>query len=53
MLIDDVKIEVTAGNGGNGVVAFSKLKDVRGPTGGKGGDGGGIYFRGISKLRCA
>ena len=50
MLIDDVKIEVTAGNGGNGVVAFSKIKDVRGPTGGKGGDGGGIYFRGISNL---
>ena len=50
MLIDDVTIEVTAGNGGNGVVAFSRIKDMRGPTGGKGGDGGNIYFRGISNL---
>ncbi len=50
MFIDDVKIEVTAGNGGNGVVAFSKIKDMQGPTGGKGGDGGNIYFRGISNL---
>ena len=50
MLIDDVKIEVTAGSGGNGVVAFSKIKDMHGPTGGKGGDGGNVYFRGISNL---
>jgi len=50
MFIDEVKIEVTAGNGGNGVVAFSKVKDMQGPTGGKGGDGGNIYFRGISNL---
>ena len=50
MFIDDVKIEVTAGNGGNGVVAFSKTKDTRGATGGKGGDGGNVYFRGISNL---
>lgn len=50
MLVDDVTIEVTAGSGGNGVVAFSKIKNRRGPTGGKGGDGGNIYFRGISNL---
>jgi len=50
MFIDDVKIEVTAGNGGNGVVAFSKIKNMRGATGGKGGDGGNVYFRGISNL---
>jgi len=50
MLIDDVTIEVTAGNGGNGAVAFSKIKNMRGPTGGRGGDGGNIYFRGISNL---
>ena len=50
MLIDDVTIEVTAGNGGNGAVAFSKIKNMRGPTGGRGGDGGNVYFRGISNL---
>jgi len=50
MLIDEVTIEVTAGNGGNGVAAFSKIKNMRGPTGGKGGDGGNIYFRGVSRL---
>lgn len=50
MLIDDVTIEVTAGNGGNGAVAFSRIKNTRGPTGGKGGDGGNVYFRGISNL---
>lgn len=50
MLIDDVKIEVTAGNGGDGVVGFSRIKDMHGPTGGKGGDGGDIYFKGISNL---
>ena len=50
MLIDDVTIDVTAGNGGDGVVAFSKIKGMRGPTGAKGGDGGDIYFRGVSSL---
>lgn len=50
MLIDDVTIKVATGSGGSGVVAFSKIKNVRGPTGGKGGDGGNVYFRGVSDL---
>ena len=50
MLVDDVTIKVTAGSGGSGMVAFSKIKNRRGPTGGKGGNGGKIYFKGVSDL---
>ncbi len=50
MLIDDVKIKVKAGNGGNGIVAFSKIKMTLGPTGGDGGRGGNVYFEGLSDL---
>ena len=50
MIIDDVKIKISAGNGGSGVVAFSKTKMVLGPTGGNGGKGGDIYFEGVSDL---
>ena len=50
MLIDDVKIRVKAGNGGNGIVAFSKIKMTLGPTGGDGGRGGNVYFEGLSDL---
>ena len=50
MLIDDVKIKVKAGNGGKGAVAFSKVKMTLGPTGADGGQGGSVYFEGISDL---
>jgi len=50
MMIDDVKIKVKAGIGGRGAVAFSKVKMTRGPTGGDGGQGGNIYFEGVSDL---
>lgn len=50
MLIDEVKIKVSAGKGGNGAVAFSKVKMELGPTGGKGGNGGDVYFEGVSDL---
>lgn len=50
MLIDDVKIKVHAGRGGDGAVAFSKTKMSLGPTGGNGGDGGSVYFEGISNI---
>lgn len=50
MIIDDVKIKVVAGNGGNGVAAFNKLPMALGPTGGNGGDGGSIFFEGVSDL---
>ena len=48
MLIDDVHIEVIAGKGGAGKVAFNSTKMSLGPTGGNGGRGGSIYFEGVS-----
>jgi len=50
MLTDEVKIKVLAGRGGNGVVAFNKIKMNLGPTGGTGGKGGNVYFQGVSNL---
>src|SRR3989338_6838835 len=50
MIIDDVTITVTAGNGGNGIVRFNKTKMALGPTGGSGGNGGDVYLRGVSDL---
>jgi GTP-binding protein len=50
MLTDEVKIKVHAGKGGDGVVAFNKTKMSLGPTGGKGGNGGNVYFLGVSDL---
>jgi GTPase len=50
MLIDDIKIRVQAGKGGNGMAAFNKTKMNLGPTGGNGGNGGNIYIEGITDL---
>ncbi len=50
MFTDEVKIKVFAGRGGDGVVAFNKVKMSLGPTGGKGGNGGSVYFEGVSNL---
>lgn len=50
MLIDDVKIKVRAGWGGNGAVAFNSTKMSLGPTGANGGNGGNVYFEGVSDL---
>ena len=46
-MIDYAKIEVKAGNGGNGIVSFRREKYIPkgGPDGGDGGDGGSIYFQ--------
>lgn len=52
MLIDDVTIRVRAGSGGKGAVAFDKNKLALGPTGADGGNGGSIYFEGISDLNA-
>ncbi len=47
MFLDRAKIFVKAGDGGDGCIAFRREKYVPfgGPSGGKGGDGGDIYFR--------
>jgi len=50
MITDEIKIKVEAGKGGNGVVGFDKNKMAIGPTGGKGGIGGNVYFQGVSNL---
>lgn len=52
MLIDEVTIKVKAGNGGKGAVAFNKNKGALGPVGGSGGDGGSVYFEGVSDLNA-
>lgn len=50
MLIDDVKIKIRAGQGGNGAVAFNRTKMSLGPTGASGGKGGDVYLEGVSDL---
>lgn len=50
MLIDDVKIRVSAGHGGHGRVSFQKIKMALGPTGASGGRGGDVCFLGVSDI---
>ncbi len=50
MLIDDVTIKVEAGKGGRGKVAFNSDMNSLGPTGADGGNGGNIYFEGVTDL---
>lgn len=45
--IDEAKIYIEAGRGGNGACSFLRLKfmPTGGPDGGNGGDGGSVYLR--------
>ncbi len=47
MFIDNIKIYLKAGDGGNGAIAFHREKYVSagGPDGGDGGNGGNIIFK--------
>ncbi|MGL5041549.1 MAG: GTPase ObgE [Culicoidibacterales bacterium] len=53
MFVDQTRIQIRAGNGGNGVVAFRREKYVPdgGPAGGNGGNGGNIIFEVDNGLR--
>jgi len=46
MFVDEVKILVKSGKGGNGISAFrhEKYMEYGGPSGGDGGDGGSVVF---------
>lgn len=52
MFIDEVKLEVNGGKGGNGIVAYRRELKVEkgGPFGGSGGKGGSIFFVGDEGL---
>lgn len=46
--VDELKLHIAAGRGGDGVVRFLHIKgkDKAGPSGGDGGDGGDVYAKG-------
>jgi len=50
--VDEAKISIYAGNGGNGCLSFRREKYIPkgGPDGGDGGDGGSIYIEGDDDL---
>ncbi len=52
LFIDEVRVKLSAGDGGNGCISFRREKYVPrgGPDGGDGGNGGSIYFKATNKL---
>jgi GTP-binding protein len=50
MLVDDVTIDVRAGDGGNGAVAFNRNMMELGPTGARGGDGGSVWCVAVADI---
>ena len=50
MLVDDVTIDVKAGDGGDGAVAFNRNMMELGPVGAAGGNGGSVWCTGIADI---
>ncbi len=52
MFTDQVQIDVTAGKGGNGIIAWRREKFIPkgGPSGGNGGNGGSVYIQADAQL---
>ncbi|MDD5326831.1 MAG: GTPase ObgE [Phycisphaerae bacterium] len=52
MFIDKAKIQIKAGDGGNGCVGFRREKFIPkgGPDGGDGGKGGSVYLEAVANL---
>jgi GTP-binding protein len=50
--IDELRIHIKSGHGGNGVVRWlhEKGREFMGPAGGNGGRGGSVFMRGVSDL---
>ena len=50
--LDQAKIYVKSGDGGDGVIAFRREKYIEfgGPDGGKGGKGGDVVFEAVANL---
>ena len=51
-LIDEVRITIKGGDGGDGLVHFytDASRSKGGPDGGNGGNGGSVYFEGVSDI---
>jgi len=50
MLIDDVKVKISAGKGGKGAAVFNTNLKSLGPAGGSGGRGGSVFAVGVSDI---
>lgn len=52
MLIDEVRITIKGGDGGNGIVHFysDAFRPKGGPDGGNGGNGGSVFFEAVSDI---
>ena len=53
-LIDELKLKVCSGSGGDGIVSWLRLKYMPkgGPAGGDGGKGGDVYLRAIKDIEA-
>lgn len=49
-MVDEIKIKITAGRGGDGAVAFEKGPGMQGVAGGDGGNGGSVFMEAVSDL---